>query len=97
MPGRQPVPGRARFMDAQSPPGGTPPRGDIRTPPGEPTGRIRLMDAQRVNLDGFAEPDPSLGLIAMSAPSDPAPSLVITDGPVPELDSRPEADFASIN
>jgi hypothetical protein len=29
-------------------------------------GRTRFMDAQRVNLDGFAAPDPRLGLVAMA-------------------------------
>ncbi len=48
-------------------------------------GRVRFMDAQRVNLDGFAEPNAALGLVAMASPSDPRPSLVITDGRVSEL------------
>jgi propanediol dehydratase large subunit len=56
-------------------------------------GRFRLMDAQLVNLDGFAVEDPSLGLVAFSSPSDPAPSLVVRDGRVVELDGRPEAEF----
>ena len=29
-----------------------------------PIGRFRFMDAQRVNLDGFAVEEPSLGLVA---------------------------------
>ncbi len=33
----------------------------------EPIGRIRFMDAQRVNLDGFAVEDPELGLTASRA------------------------------
>src|SRR5438105_1386491 len=90
---REDLIGQVRFMDAQlSPEGGTP-----RTHPEEPIGRVRFMDAQRVNLDGFAAPDPRLGLIAMSAPGDPAPSLVITGGQVTELDGRAEADFDSID
>src|SRR4051794_5188672 len=94
----EPPVGRTRSMDAQlSPEGATPRGGDIRTPPEEPIGRVRFMDAQRVNLDGFAAPDPRLGLIAMSAPGDPAPSLVITEGRVTELDGRAEADFDSID
>jgi len=59
----------------------------------ESIGRFRFMDAQRVNLDGFAVPDASLGLVAFDSPSDPEPSLVITDGVVTEMDSRPRADF----
>ena len=42
-----------------------------------PIGRFRFMDAQLVNLDGFAVEDPSLGLIAFDAPEDPKPSLVV--------------------
>jgi propanediol dehydratase large subunit len=55
------------------------------------------MDAQRVNLDGFAVPDASLGLVAMDAPADPPPSLVIAAGRVVEMDGRTEADFDSID
>ena len=56
-------------------------------------GRFRFMDEQRVNLDGFAEPDPALGLVAFDSPADPEPSLVIEDGRVVELDGVAEADF----
>jgi len=58
-----------------------------------PIGRFRFMDAQPVNLDGFAVPDPELGLIAFDSPADPEPSLVVRDGRVVELDSRTEAEF----
>ncbi len=40
-------------------------------------GRIRLLDEQRVNLDGFAEPDPELGMISHLSPYDPEPSWVV--------------------
>jgi propanediol dehydratase large subunit len=62
-----------------------------------PVGRIRFMDRQRVNLDGFAVEDPGLGLVALRAPGDPAPSLVIRDGRVTELDGVAEPDFDSID
>ncbi len=55
------------------------------------------MDAQRVNLDGFAAPDASLGLVAMDAPADPVPSLVVAGGRVVEMDGVAEADFDSID
>lgn len=58
-----------------------------------PIGRFRFMDAQRVNLDGFAVPNAELGLVAFDSPHDPAPSLVIEDGVVVEMDSRRRADF----
>ena len=62
-----------------------------------PVGRIRFMDRQRVNLDGFAIEDPGLGLTALRSPHDPRPSLVVTDGRVTELDGVGEADFDSID
>ena len=40
-----------------------------------PVGRVRFMDAQRVNLDGFAREEPGLGLVALRSPEDPAPRL----------------------
>ena len=63
----------------------------------EPVGRIRFMDRQRVNLDGFAVENPELGLTALRSPHDPEPSLVVTGGRVTELDGVPEADFDSID
>ncbi len=62
-----------------------------------PVGRIRFMDQQRVNLDGFAIEDPELGLTALRSPHDPEPSLVVADGRVVELDGVPEAEFDSID
>jgi propanediol dehydratase large subunit len=62
-----------------------------------PVGRIRFMDAARVNLDGFAHEDVGLGLIALRSPHDPEPSLVIIDGVVVELDSRPRDEFDAID
>ena len=61
-------------------------------------GRYRFMDAQRVNLDGFAVEDSTIGLIAFDSPVDPAPSLVLgPDGQVLELDSKAAADFDIID
>ncbi|HYJ75668.1 MAG TPA: propanediol/glycerol family dehydratase large subunit, partial [Kineosporiaceae bacterium] len=59
----------------------------------ERIGRYRFMDAQAVNLDGFAVEDPSLGLVAFGAPDDPEPSLVVEDGRVVQLDGRRAEDF----
>jgi propanediol dehydratase large subunit len=55
------------------------------------------MDAQRVNLDGFAVADPGLGLVALRSPDDPEPGLVIGEGRVTELDGVPEAGFDSLD
>ena len=61
-------------------------------------GRIRLLDEQRVNLDGFAEPDPDLGMISHLSPNDPEPSWVVDDdGTVLEMDSTPAAEFDTID
>ncbi|GAA0254236.1 propanediol/glycerol family dehydratase large subunit [Cryptosporangium japonicum] len=60
-------------------------------------GRIRRLDAQPVNLDGFAVENADLGLIALRSPHDPAPSLRIEDGRVVELDGVAEADFDTID
>jgi propanediol dehydratase large subunit len=66
-------------------------------PAGRPVGRVRFMDAQRVNLDGFAKEEPALGLIAMRSPHDPEPSLVISNGRVVELDGVTEDNFDAID
>jgi propanediol dehydratase large subunit len=63
----------------------------------QPVGRIRFMDEQRVNLDGFAREDAALGLIALRSPADPEPSLRVVDGVVVELDGRARADFDTID
>ena len=59
--------------------------------------RRTMLDARPVNLDGFAVADPGLGMVAMASPRDPAPSLVVRDGRVVELDGRQLADFDVID
>ena len=63
----------------------------------QPVGRIRFMDEQRVNLDGFAHEDVGLGLVAMASPHDPEPSLVLRDGRVAEMDGRSAEDFDALD
>jgi propanediol dehydratase large subunit len=63
----------------------------------QPVGRIRFMDQQPVNLDGFAHEDVGLGLIAMASPHDPEPSLVLQDGRVTEMDGRRVEDFDALD
>ncbi|BCI52249.1 glycerol dehydratase large subunit [Mycolicibacterium litorale] len=61
-------------------------------------GRIRLLDRQDVNLDGFAEADPELGMISHLSPYDPEPSWVVAeDGTVLEMDSTPVEAFDTID
>lgn len=63
-----------------------------------PIGRFRFMNAQSVNLDGFAIEDAKLGLIAFNSPADPQPSLVLgSDGEVIEMDSRAASDFDMVD
>lgn len=56
-----------------------------------------MMDEQRVNLDGFAERDPSLGLVSFGAPADPEPSLRIAEGRVIEMDGKTVDDFDALD
>ena len=55
------------------------------------------MDSQPVNLDGFAFENPELGLASLASPADPEPSLLVRDGRVVELDSRPADEFDVID
>jgi propanediol dehydratase large subunit len=55
------------------------------------------MDGQPVNLDGFAFENPELGLVSLASPGDPEPSLLVRDGRVVELDSRPADEFDVID
>jgi propanediol dehydratase large subunit len=71
--------------------------GGTGTGAGGRVGRVRFMDAQRVNLDGFAVEDAELGLVAMRSPHDPPPGLVIRDGRVTEMDGVPEDRFDSLD
>ncbi len=63
----------------------------------QPVGRIRFMDQQPVNLDGFAHEDVGLGLVAMNSPHDPVPSLVVRNGRVVEMDGRRVEEFDSLD
>lgn len=60
-------------------------------------GRFGVLDAKAVNLDGFAVTNPELGLVAMSSPFDPEPSLVVREGVVVELDGKAADDFDVID
>jgi propanediol dehydratase large subunit len=63
----------------------------------QPVGRIRFMNQQPVNLDGFAHEDLGLGLVAMSSPHDPEPSLVLQGRLVVEMDGRRAEDFDALD
>jgi propanediol dehydratase large subunit len=57
--------------------------------------RFQALAERPVNKDGFVAEWPSVGLIAMSSPNDPKPSIKIVDGKIVELDGkiRDEFDF----
>ena len=60
-------------------------------------GRMRVLDAKPVNLDGFSVTNPELGLVAMRSPFDPEPSLVCATASIVELDGKAAADFDVID
>jgi propanediol dehydratase large subunit len=63
-----------------------------------PIGRFRTLNAQRVNLDGFATENAELGLVALASPYDRPPSLRLSaDGEVIELDGRSQAELDIID
>lgn len=68
-----------------------------RDPSASGSGRFRLMDRQRVNLDGFAREDADLGLIAFGSPHDPEPSIRVVNGVVVEMDGKSAETFDMID
>ena len=98
-----PHPSSDRAMADAKPPH-TEKTGGLGTPmsqpesPPSPLGRMRLLDRQPINLDGFAVAEPSLGMISHRSPHDPEPSWVLgDDGTVLEMDSVPAAEFDTID
>lgn len=59
--------------------------------------RFEALDARPVNQDGFVTEWPEVGLMAMSSPNDPKPSIRVVDGKVVELDGKQRADFDMID
>jgi Dehydratase large subunit len=69
-------------------------KGDRRNEAPGVLGRMRALDGQPVNLDGFAAEDHDLGLVAFRSRNDPEPSLVLGGGDdVVEMDGVAAADF----
>jgi propanediol dehydratase large subunit len=60
-------------------------------------GRMRVLDAKPVNLDGFSVTNAELGLVAMRSRYDPEPSLVLRGQQVVELDGKAAEDFDVID
>jgi propanediol dehydratase large subunit len=55
--------------------------------------RSAFFATRPISRDNLVPEDPALGLVAISSPFDPEPTLRIEDGRVVELDSKPEAEF----
>ena len=45
--------------------------------------RTEVLENRPVNLDGFVEEWPEVGMVAMDSPFDPAPSVRVQDGVYP--------------
>ena len=55
--------------------------------------RTKVLEARMVNLDGFVDEWPEVGLVAMDSANDPQPSVRVEDGVITELDGKPRAEF----
>ena len=55
--------------------------------------RIEVLDQRPVNMDGFIDEWPEMGLVAMKSPYDPKPSIKIENGVIVELDGKKREDF----
>jgi propanediol dehydratase large subunit len=59
--------------------------------------RTRALEERPVNLDGFVEEWPEVGMVAMDSDFDPEPSVRVVDGMIVEMDGRARADFDFID
>ncbi|GII57869.1 hypothetical protein Pth03_62580 [Planotetraspora thailandica] len=55
--------------------------------------RTELLENRPVNLDGFVEEWPEVGMVAMDSPFDPSPSVRVHDGVIVEMDGKAREDF----
>ena len=55
--------------------------------------RTEILENRPVNLDGFVEEWPEVGMVAMDSPYDPQPSVRVEDGVVVEMDGRTRDEF----
>ncbi len=55
--------------------------------------RTEILENRAVNLDGFIDEWPEVGLVAMESDGDPAPSLRIAGGQIVEMDGKSREDF----
>ena len=59
--------------------------------------RIETLDQRPVNLDGYINEWPEMGLVAMTSPYDPKPSVKVANGRIVELDGKKREDFDFID
>ncbi|WP_031469516.1 propanediol/glycerol family dehydratase large subunit [Sciscionella sediminilitoris] len=59
--------------------------------------RTEILEAKPVNLDGFVEEWPEVGMVAMDSPYDPEPGIRVEQGTVVEMDGKPRAEFDFID
>ncbi|WP_462410554.1 propanediol/glycerol family dehydratase large subunit [Neobacillus sp. Marseille-QA0830] len=59
--------------------------------------RFQVLAERPVNQDGFVAEWPEVGLIAMSGPNDPKPSIKIENGIIVELDGKTRSEFDFID
>ncbi|MEN4476170.1 propanediol/glycerol family dehydratase large subunit [Mycolicibacterium cosmeticum] len=59
--------------------------------------RTQSLEARPVNLDGFVEEWPEVGMVAMDSPFDPEPSVRVENGLIVEMDGTVRADFDFID
>ncbi len=59
--------------------------------------RFEKLRERDINKEVFVSELPELGLIVMDSPTDPKPSLRISDGKIVEMDGRSEGEFDAID
>ncbi|KWX65963.1 propanediol dehydratase [Mycobacterium sp. NAZ190054] len=59
--------------------------------------RTEALESRPVNLDGFVEEWPEVGMVAMDSPFDPKPSVRVENGLIVEMDGVARADFDFID
>jgi propanediol dehydratase large subunit len=55
--------------------------------------RTEILENRPVNLDGFVEEWPEVGMVAMDSPYDPRPSVRVENGTIVEMDGKARKDF----
>ncbi|MDV8002960.1 propanediol/glycerol family dehydratase large subunit [Rhodococcus sp. IEGM 1408] len=59
--------------------------------------RTEILEARPVNLDGFVEEWPEVGMVAMDSEFDPKPSVRVENGVIVEMDGKERIEFDFID